>query len=114
DKQTFDLAVMEPLPQKPFALPHTAPQLLQRVAKEHPENRVTTTIDATLQHRVNQIAKYYHSQYRQNEVHNLAILVIDIKSKNIISYVGNSPTDSDHHKDVDIITAPRSTGSILK
>src|SRR5690606_20485688 len=28
--------------------------------------------------------------------------------------VGNSPTDKNHQKDVDIIEAPRSTGSILK
>jgi penicillin-binding protein 1C len=31
-----------------------------------------------------------------------------------MSYVGNAPTDKDHQKDVDIIDAPRSTGSILK
>ena len=114
DQQTFDLAVQEPLPQKPFALPVIAPHLLQRVAKEHHGERVKTTIDVTLQTRLNQIARNYHSQYLQNQVHNLAIIVVDVKTRNIVGYVGNSPTDSDHQKDVDIISAPRSTGSILK
>ncbi|HEX9979986.1 MAG TPA: penicillin-binding protein 1C [Flavobacterium sp.] len=114
DKQTYELSVAEPLPKKPFDLPQAAPHLLQRVSKEHEGRRVKTTINASLQERVNQIAKFYYNQYSQNEIHNLAILVIDIRNRDIISYVGNSPTDQEHQKDVDIIAAPRSTGSILK
>jgi penicillin-binding protein 1C len=114
DQQTYELSIDEPLPQKPYDLPQIAPHLLQRVAKEEEGTRVKTTIDYALQNRVNQIAKYYYNQYKQNEVHNLAILVIDVSNRNVMSYVGNSPTDNDHQKDVDIIDAPRSTGSILK
>lgn len=114
DAQTCGLAMAEPLPQKPFDLPQTAPHLLQRVAKAHPGARITTTVDASLQHRVNQLAKYYHSQFKQNDVNNLAIIVVDIQNRDIIAYVGNAPTDAAHQKDVDIIGAPRSTGSILK
>jgi len=114
DKQTYELSIDEPLPQKPYNLPQIAPHLLQRVAKNGEGTRVKTTVNFALQNRVNQIAKYYYSQYKQNEVNNLAILVIDVQNRNVISYVGNSPTDGDHQKDVDIIDAPRSTGSILK
>ncbi|HMK06177.1 MAG TPA: penicillin-binding protein 1C [Flavobacterium sp.] len=114
DTQTYELAIAEPLPQKPYDLPQIAPHLLQRIAKNHEGERIKTTIDMALQNRVNQIAKYYYNQYKQNEVNNLAVLVIDIRNRNVISYVGNSPTDADHQKDVDIISAPRSTGSILK
>ncbi|WP_442787538.1 penicillin-binding protein 1C [Flavobacterium suncheonense] len=114
DGQTYELAVAEPLPQKPYDLPQIAPHLLQRVAKNQPGMRVKTTVDLALQQRVNQIAKYYYSQYRQNEVNNIAILVVDVENRNVLSYVGNSPTDADHQKDVDVIGAPRSTGSILK
>ena len=114
DKMTYELALTEPLPEKPYDLPQIAPHLLDRVSKKDKGKRVTTTIDISLQERVNQIAKTYYGQYRQNEIHNLAILVIDIKNRNVISYVGNAPTDADHNKDVDIIPAPRSTGSILK
>ncbi len=114
DEQTYELAIEEPLPQKPFDLPQIAPHLLERVAKNAKGTRVETTVNFELQNRVNQIAKYYYNQYQQNEVHNLAILVIDVQNRDIISYVGNAPTDRDHQKDVDIIEAARSTGSILK
>ncbi|TGD58408.1 penicillin-binding protein 1C [Flavobacterium humi] len=114
DAQTYALAIDEPLPQKPYDLPQTAPHLLQRVARNQEGTRLKTTIDIALQNRVNQIAKYYYSQYKQNDVNNLAILVIDVQNRNVISYVGNSPSDENHQKDVDIIGAPRSTGSILK
>ncbi|MBP6558641.1 MAG: penicillin-binding protein 1C, partial [Flavobacterium sp.] len=114
DKLTYELAIKEPLPQKPYNLPQIAPHLLQRIAKTDEGKRIKTTVDISLQNRVNQIALQYYNQYKQNEVHNLAIMVIDIQNRNVISYVGNSPTDKDHEKDVDIIGAPRSTGSILK
>ncbi|TDO78088.1 penicillin-binding protein 1C [Flavobacterium chryseum] len=114
DQQTYELSIDEPLPQKPYNLPQIAPHLLQRVAQNQEGTRVKTTVDFALQNRVNQIAKYYYNQYKQNEVNNLAILVIDVSNRNVMSYVGNSPTDKDHQKDVDIIDAPRSTGSILK
>ena len=114
DTQTYELAIEETLPQKPYNLPQIAPHLLQRVAKNQEGDRLKTTLDLALQNRVNQIAKYYYNQYKQNEVHNLAIIVIDVQTRNVMSYVGNSPTDLNHQKDVDIIDAPRSTGSILK
>ena len=114
DQQTYELAIDEPLPAKPYNLPEIAPHLLQRIAKNQEGTRVKTTVEFELQNRVNQIAKYYYSQYKQNDVNNLAILIIDVKTRNIVSYVGNSPTDLNHQKDVDIIDAPRSTGSILK
>ena len=114
DNQTYQLAIEEVLPQKPYNLPQIAPHLLQRVAKKQEGIRLKTTLNLALQNRVNQIANYYYNQYKQNEVHNLAIIVIDVKTRNVLSYVGNSPTDLNHQKDVDIIDAPRSTGSILK
>lgn len=114
DQQTYGLSIMESLPQKPFDLPQIAPHLLQRISKRQEGQKVKTTVEIALQNRVNQIANYYYSQYKQNEVHNLAVLVIDVSNRNIMSYVGNAPTDANHQKDVDIIGAPRSTGSILK
>jgi penicillin-binding protein 1C len=114
DRQTYELAIDEPLPQKPYNLPQIAPHLLQRIAKNQEGTRVKTTVEMALQNRVNQIARYYYNQYKQNEVNNLAILVIDVSNRNVLSYVGNAPTDGNHQKDVDIIDAPRSTGSILK
>ncbi len=114
DKQTYELAVIEPLPSKPYDLPNHAPHLLQNISKTRSGHRIITTVKSELQERVNRIASSYHNQYKHNGVHNLTILVVDVKTRNVLAYVGNAPTDSDHQKDVDIITAPRSTGSILK
>ncbi|HEY0045709.1 MAG TPA: penicillin-binding protein 1C [Flavobacterium sp.] len=114
DKMTYELAVLEELPQKPFDLPQTAPHLLQQVAKTNEGERIKTTVKSALQERLNQIASQYYNQYRQSEIYNVAIIVVDVETRNILGYVGNSPTDADHQKDVDIIMAPRSTGSILK
>jgi penicillin-binding protein 1C len=114
DTLTYSVSITEPLPNKPYILPQKAPHLLQRVALNNSGKRVKTTIDISTQNRVNTLAQSYYETYKRNEVHNLAILVVDVKTRNIISYVGNSPTDVNHNKDVDVIDAPRSTGSILK
>ncbi len=114
DKITYQLAIAEPLPQKPFDLPQIAPHLLQKLYFKNKGEKIKSTIDEVLQNQTNEIAGNYYNQYRHNEIYNLAILVLDIKTRNVLAYVGNSPTNADHQKDVDIITAPRSTGSILK
>jgi penicillin-binding protein 1C len=114
DRTTYELSLQESLPQKPFDLPQPAPHLLQSISKSKEGQRIKTTVKNALQTRVNQIAARYYQEYRQTEVHNLAIMVVDVQTHDIVAYVGNSPTDAAHQKDVDIIPAPRSTGSILK
>lgn len=114
DENTYQLALIEPLPQKPHELPQLAPHLLQLVAKKNKEQRITTTLDYNIQSRLNDIIKNYYNNYKQSEIYNIAAIIIDVETRNIISYVGNSPTTIDHQKDVDIIQAQRSTGSIIK
>ncbi|MFC5194327.1 penicillin-binding protein 1C [Bizionia hallyeonensis] len=114
DSLTYQLSIAEGLPQKPYALPQTAPHLLQKVATTHSGKRVQTTIDNHLQERVNQLVKTHYNQLKQNGIHNGAVLVLDVKTRKVLAYVGNTPTEKLHQKDVDIIDKPRSTGSILK
>lgn len=114
DQLTYELALAESLPEKPFDLPQMASHLVTKISKKDEGKRVRTSVNFELQNRVNQIVSQYYKYYQQNEIHNMAVLVIDIKNRNVLSYVGNAPTDKNHGKDVDIITAPRSTGSILK
>ncbi|WP_432672627.1 penicillin-binding protein 1C [Flavobacterium sp. SM2513] len=114
DAETYNLALAEPLVGKPFPLPELAPHLVERMAKTYGGKKVQSSIDFEIQSRINDITANYYNQYKQNEVYNLAVLVLDIKTRKVVAYVGNSPTDKAHKKDVDIIQAPRSTGSILK
>jgi len=114
DTLTYQLSMAENLPQKPYALPQIAPHLLQKVAQTHVGKRVQTTIDNHLQERTNQIVKSHYNQLKQNDIHNASVLVLDVKTREVLAYVGNTPTDKLHQKDVDVIDKPRSPGSILK
>lgn len=114
DELTYQLSMAENIPEKPYALPQVAPHLLQKVSKLHVGKRIQTTIDMRLQERVNLIVESYYNQLSQNEIHNAAVLVLEVKTRKVLAYVGNTPTSKMHQKDVDIIDKPRSTGSILK
>lgn len=117
DKTEYELACMEALPEKPLPLPNEAPHLLERLAIEKQENRIQTTIDPTLQQQVQRLVNRYVADYRSNHIYNAAALVADVESGKILAYVGNV-TDQNmttgHGYQVDVITSPRSTGSVLK
>ncbi|HTF06514.1 MAG TPA: penicillin-binding protein 1C, partial [Bacteroidia bacterium] len=124
DQPTCDLAVQEPLPGAPYPLPRLAPHLLDRASKDgHDGEIVESTIDLNLQERVNGVVQRHHSRLRANQIHNAAAIVIDVKTGEALAYVGNTSvpdgfavagTSDDHGYDVDVVNAPRSTGSILK
>lgn len=114
DSLTYDLSIAEGLPQKPYPLPQIAPHLLQKVTKTKYGERVKTTINTRLQEQTNSVVKNHYNQLKQNEIYNIAVLILDVNTREILTYIGNSPTDKAHQKDVDVIDKPRSTGSILK
>jgi len=114
DAITYELAIEEEIPTKPKELPQIAPHLLQKVAQNNRGKRIKTSIDIHVQERALEIVKKHHFLQSQNGVHNMAILILDVKSKKVLSYIGNTNTTKEHHKDVDIVMAPRSTGSVLK
>ncbi len=114
DKTTYELALLEKLPQKPYPLPKIAPHLVQEISKTQKGERVITTIDKTLQENTNSIVEKHYQKLKQNLVFNAAVLVLDVKTRNVLAYVGNTPTTKQHQKDVNIIKANRSTGSIIK
>ena len=114
DSLTYDLSIQEELPPKAYAIPQIAPHLLQKIAKNKEGQLVETSIDYYLQLQANQIVKTHYEQLQQNEIHNAAVLVLDVRTRQVLAYVGNTPTTLEHQKHVDIIDKPRSTGSILK
>ncbi len=117
DALTLALAIDEPLPQKPLPLPNLAPHLLDRTSKDgHMGEVVISTIDITLQKKVNSIVKQHYNHLKSNEIHNAAVLVLDVQSGNTLAYVGNTTSSNkgENGQEVDIITAHRSTGSLLK
>jgi penicillin-binding protein 1C len=116
DRSTCDISKQEPLPEKPFPLPQFATHLLTRAGKEEGSGkRTVTTLDLNLQQRVMDIIALHHQTLRGNEIHNAAALVLEVNTGNVLAYVGNTDEkDAQYGSDVDVIDAPRSTGSILK
>jgi penicillin-binding protein 1C len=116
DSLTWQLSKLEDLPQKPLPLPSHASHLLFRAAKEGFEGKIVkSSIDLTLQQRLNAILDRHHQHLAGNEIHNAAILLADIKTGKTLAYLGNTFHPQNlHQNEVDIITAPRSTGSLLK
>ncbi|QXP80432.1 MULTISPECIES: penicillin-binding protein 1C [Winogradskyella] len=114
DELTYKLSIAEGLPQRPYPLPQITPHLLQKVAKSNRGERVKTTININLQEQTNTIVEQHYNLLKQNEIHNLSVLVLDVKTREVLTYIGNSPTDKAHQNSVDIIDKPRSTGSVLK
>ncbi|WP_273568401.1 penicillin-binding protein 1C [Maribacter halichondriae] len=114
DSTTYELSLLEELPQKPYPLPNSAPHLVQHIAKSSNGQRIKSSLDENLQRNVNSIVQKYHQNLRQNQVHNAAVLVLDVKTREVLSYVGNTKTTKEHQKDVDMVQANRSTGSTIK
>ncbi|MBL7939062.1 MAG: penicillin-binding protein 1C [Flavobacteriales bacterium] len=116
DPLQCSLAKEEPLPDKPCTLPRLAPHLLTTLQQQgHSGERLRTTLVGTLQERVAAIVERQAHVLRANEVHNAAVLVLDVPSGEVLAYVGNLPSaDAAHAGSVDIVQARRSSGSLLK
>jgi penicillin-binding protein 1C len=116
DAMTYSLAKDEPIPDEPMPLPQTARHLLARLSKDgNAEHRVRSTVDFSLQRRVEQIVEDHHQRLKGNQIHHAAAVVADVRTGNVLAYVGNVSIDNRHPGDeVDALTSPRSTGSILK
>lgn len=116
DETEYGLSLLEPLPEAPVPLPDEAPHLLERLAADAPGTRITTSVNRMLQRQTQEIVNRYARDYASNHIHNLAALVADAETGEVLAYAGNVTFKADARKgnQVDIITSPRSTGSILK
>lgn len=114
DSLTYQLALQEPLPSEPKPLPQLTPHLLVRASKDGFEGKmVKTTINKNLQQNVVEIVNQHYKRLSGNQIHNAAVLILDVKTNSTAAYVGNTQSNQFGSK-VDIITSARSTGSILK
>lgn len=116
DEETEQLSGAENIPDAPQPLPRTAHHLMVRSERDgHSGTVVKSTIRRELQAQMESVVGDHHRRLRSIEIHNLAALVLDVETGNALAYVGNVPGGVGRHEsEVDVITAPRSTGSILK
>jgi len=116
DSLTLVLALEEPLPGEPKALPSKAPHLTDHFFMKNRGEMIMTTIDPALQERATEIINAHQKDLAENYIFNSACIIVEVVTGNVLAYVGNSTLENAqaHGGDVDIIRSLRSTGSILK
>lgn len=122
DELTYLSSIDEPLPGAPKPLPELSPHLLNKYRKDNQKKsqtastRIQTTLDKKLQEQVIQIGLHHMNHLRENNINNMAILVMEIESGDVLAYMGNifQPQYPETESYVDIIQSPRSPGSLLK
>ncbi len=116
DTLTFQLSVAEPLPEKVNRLPINAYHLVEKAAREKSGQKTHSTINYYLQERVTELVARHNKKLQANHINNIAVVVSDVNTNEVKSYVGNvfDGKHFGHDNHVDIIQAKRSTGSILK
>ncbi len=118
DKETYDLAISESLPESPKEFPNFASHLLVRSQKEKPRNSlIKTTLDKNLQTQIIHTLSKHYRHLSGNGIFNAAVLVVEVENGNVLSYVGNinfEDSARNHCNNVDVIVSDRSSGSVLK
>jgi penicillin-binding protein 1C len=106
-------AVEEPVWLFPRQMPQLAPLFSRWVLSLSREEKVVTTLDAGLQRQLEEIALNWKSRLPPRS--SLAMLVVDNSNMKVRAWVGSADiTDDSRFGHVDMITAIRSPGSVLK
>ena len=90
EETEYELACMEPLPEAPLPLPNDAPHLLERLAAEQPGQRIQTSVRQALQRQTQALVNRYAREYSSNHIHNLAAIVADVETGEVLAYAGNA------------------------
>ena len=117
DAQTLELSLAEPLPQKPYPLPSSAPHYLELLKKTYPDaTRFYTDLDAALQKNLQRILERHSLELSRKGINNAAGLIIETGTGKVLAYCGNTGLDGRNGTTsaVDIVQARRSSGSLLK
>lgn len=110
----YSLALNEPLPDAPRPLPQLAPHLVNYFGKTRNGLHSVTTLDQGLQSQIEALAERWSTEFSRSDIRNLAILVTNLQTNEVMAYCGNTHFGMQEGSQVDIIRSPRSTGSILK
>ncbi|MFO8053615.1 MAG: penicillin-binding protein 1C [Bacteroidales bacterium] len=114
DTSDYHLSLQEPLPGAPHSLPQKAPHLLTHCLNDGKKGeRIVSTLDYDLQIQLEQIVSHHQTRLDNNGIQNMAVLIINNKKNQVAAYTGNSISGGNHEM-IDMISARRSTGSILK
>jgi len=113
----LELLKKEPLPFAPKPLPRFAPHYLETWSQKYGQGgRLQSTLRLDLQREAVRALERRLEFLAGDEVHNMAAIIRETASGDILAYVGNGPDSPEPslERRVDLIQAPRSTGSLLK
>ena len=115
DRSAYELALTEPLPSEPLPLPQIAPHLVSLLYRTDKGHYIQTTLEKGFQQQIESLLSRWNAEFMRSDIRNIAALVIDVMNNEITAYCGNvNFNEKKSGNQVDIIHAPRSTGSILK
>lgn len=113
DEDILTLALSEPLPEfktRKNVAPHLALQLLNDTQKQ-----AISSLDKNLQSKFEQKAKEFGDKIARQGIYNLAIMLMDTKSRKVLAYVGSQDFyDEKNLGQINGVVAKRSVGSVLK
>ncbi|NND33716.1 MAG: penicillin-binding protein 1C, partial [Saprospiraceae bacterium] len=113
DQLDYEAALLEPLPSTLYALPNEAPHYLELLRKEEDGRIYTSHIEPTIQNQSAQVLNDFYPFWKAKKIYNAGALILETKTGNVVAYHGNIPITSEETW-VDMVQAPRSSGSILK
>ncbi|WP_312457375.1 peptidoglycan glycosyltransferase PbpC [Pseudescherichia sp.] len=103
----------EPVWLAPRQMPQLAPLFARRVAGKDKQSKIVTTLDATLQRQLEALALNVKPQLPPRS--SLAMIVVDHTTMKVRGWVGSVDINDDtRFSHVDMVTAVRSPGSVLK
>ncbi|WP_437613526.1 peptidoglycan glycosyltransferase PbpC [Erwinia sp. V71] len=112
-KQQVEELFAEPVWLAPRQMPELAPLLSRRLITLSSEQKVTSTINASLQRQLEALALGWKNQLPPRT--SLALLVVDHTTMKVRGYLGSVDlNDASRFGHVDMISSVRSPGSILK
>ena len=112
DEVTYAAALEEPLPGAPLPLPALAPHYVNRCPQGE---RTRTTLRMGLQKAVSEAVDRRSSDLAADGVADMAAVVIDNASGDIVAYIGNACMERERPGvQVDVAASARGTGGILK
>lgn len=115
--QEYKLSVQEELTRCNQKNSNLYSHVVEKTAKDFPQGgKIILNINDWLQESCVNILNRHKNQLWANGIKNAGILIMDIKSQKVLTYIGNhTPSAGMYFQNyVDMINAPRSTGSLLK
>jgi len=112
DPNEIQTALSEPCEVRRQAVPQFAPHFSLRMSKFYPEkDNIKSNIKIAFQSKIKDLAKNYAKRLKSLQIENVAVLVVENRTRKVVAYVGSQDFAESQ---VDGVTAVRSPGSTLK